>query len=56
MNWILFLELSGIIFWLMWIVIGLYYLYDKIETEYFIWNHKRKWTKYYNNLKSKDHD
>lgn len=47
MNWILILVISGIAFWLMWLVIGLFWLYDHLETEYFVWSQKRMWKNHY---------
>lgn len=41
-----FLIASGVIFWINVFVIFSYYIYDKIETEYFVWNQKRKWNKH----------
>lgn len=46
MNWTLFLTISVIIFWIIAIPAILYAIYDWAETEYFLWNHKRKWEKH----------
>ena len=41
-----FLIVSGIIFWSILGIIGLYGLYDDIDTDYFIWKQKYDWNKH----------
>lgn len=47
MNWTLLFELSGIVFWILILIIIIYAIYDRVETEFFIWHHKYKWKRYY---------